>query len=104
MRVRYWLLAAALLGCKYQPKIRAGVIACEPGSACPAPYVCVVKAEGDSQGLCDLAPGDADVQVAVDAAPVPARLDGGGGPAAPLGAGGGPGGPPPLAPRPPPPA
>jgi sulfatase modifying factor 1 len=70
------LLAAALLGCKYQPKIRAGVIACQPeGPACPAPYVCVLKAEGDRKGLCDYAPADADVDpVMPDArAPGPAR-------------------------------
>lgn len=46
-------LAAALAGCKYNPTIRPGVVACEPGGArCPEPYVCVVR---EGQGLCDLA-------------------------------------------------
>jgi formylglycine-generating enzyme required for sulfatase activity len=74
--MRAWcLLAAAFLGCKYQPKIRAGVIACDPGGvACPAPYVCVVKAEGDPHGLCDLPPADAGVVPPAPDAKAPAPM------------------------------
>jgi hypothetical protein len=73
--MRAWcLLAAAFLGCKYQPKIRAGVIACDPGGvACPAPYVCVVKAEGDPHGLCDLPSADAGVVPPAPDAKAPPR-------------------------------
>ena len=60
MKAALWLVlaCAALSSCKYNPKIHAGVIECDPdGPRCPAPYQCVRESELDSHGLCDLPSG-----------------------------------------------
>jgi sulfatase modifying factor 1 len=60
-RFAAWLVlgTAALSACKYDPKIRAGVIACDRDDPrCPAGYVCVVTSAPDGKGLCDLPPSE----------------------------------------------